>query len=112
MDKKIYLLLLSFFSLFLLFLASFFINPPFVPLEKISEKNIDEKIITKGIMEKVYIGENFADIRMKGSNISLIIFENEKMEFVQNSTLEVEGTVSLYKSNLEIVVDKIICLNC
>lgn len=110
MNKKFLFLFISVILLSLLVILSFIIKPPFISIENISAKNIGEKISTKIITEKVLEKNDF--ILIKNSNISLVIFDSNKMNITQNNTLEIEGKVSSYKDGLEIVADKIKCLKC
>ena len=112
MDKKFLFLLLPFLLLAILIVISIKIKPPFVSIENITEKNIDEKITTQIIVNKIYSKEGFAAINIKNSNISIIFFDTNKINITQNNTLEIQGKVSQYKNELEIIVDKIKCLKC
>lgn len=112
MNKKYLFLILSFLLLSILIILSFTIKPHFIPIENITKKNIDEKITTKIIVSKIYSKERFTAINIKNSNISLAIFNTGKINITQNNTLEIQGKVSSYKNELEIIVDKIKCLNC
>ena len=57
MNKKFLFLLLSFLLLSILIIISIKIKPHFVPIENITEKNIDEKITTQIIISKIYSKE-------------------------------------------------------
>ena len=108
---KYLFLLLSILSLFLLFILSLIYPIPKIPLNQISEKNIDEKILVEGIVERAYESPQVSYLTLKNSNISVVLFYPQNKIKI-NSSLEIIGKLSNYKGKLQLNAESINCLKC
>jgi len=108
---KYLFLLLSLLSLFLLFILSLIYPIPKIPLNQISEKNIDEKILVEGIVERAYETQQVSYLTLNDSNLSIILFYPQNKIKI-NSSIEIIGKLSNYKGKLQLNADSIRCLRC
>lgn len=95
-----------------LFLSSFLIHPKITELNSISQKNLDERIFAEGTVERVYENPGVTYIKMKNSNVSLVLFYPLKQKLRENSSIEIIGKISQYQGKLQVNAEKIICLKC
>jgi len=96
------------------------ISPKEVAIEDINRGMIDEKVAIVGIVESVKLSSSgksyFLTLADSTGKISVIIFENSIVEFqeagidinsFQNKKVKVTGTLTEYKSTMELILDNV-----
>ncbi len=112
--KKI-CVLLSFLGLAIIYIMEISTTIASTQISEITNDNIGEYVKACGIVDKKYVTEKghiFFNLK-ENSSIKVVIFKNnnnptppEKIE--NNKPLCVEGTVKLYKGELEIICDRLL----
>jgi len=112
--KKI-CLFMSFLGLVIIYIMEITTTISYTEISGITKDNIGEHIKACGVVNKKYVtdkGHIFFDLEDK-SSIKVVIFKNNNNptppENIENDkTLCLEGTVKLYKGDLEIICDRLL----
>ena len=85
---------------------------PLYNIEDITKDNLETKVKIQGtiILVKETPGLHILNIKDQTSTITTIAFKEKPVEFKRNSLVEVEGKIQEYKTELEIIADKITLL--
>ena len=102
-------LTVSLLGILLLFVYSETISVKTKNISEITKKDIDKFIKTQGQVTRVtdLPGLLIFNIKDQTSQIPVIVFKEEKINIKQNDFLEIEGKITEYKGELEIVAEKI-----
>lgn len=109
-EDERFIIIASFFisiiGLILIYVASEFYSPEKVNPWEIEESMIGKYISTEGKVKKVWIKEDNLFFMLENSSILFVDF-NYKIRPDVGDFVELEGRVSRYKGNLEVLVDKL-----
>lgn len=78
------------------------------------ENHVDETVTVSGSAKLASYKENvaFVDIADETGKITVVIFDKVEDYFHKDDYITVKGKVSIYKGELEIIADEIICNAC
>ena len=102
-------LTLALIGILLLFVYSETITPKPKDISQINEKDLDKTIKIVGQITRVtdLPGIILLNLKDNTSQITILIFKEEKLNIKQNDFLEIEGKITEYKGQLEIEAEKI-----
>ena len=100
-------------GIFLLILVANFTAPPEVNLIDL-ESNIGKKVVVEGEVDSTSYKEkvSFIDLQDNTGKTTIVVFEDLPNKVYKKDKIRVEGEVSEYKGQLEIIADEIFCINC
>lgn len=112
--KKI-CIFMSFLGLAIIYLMELTAITPCTEINKITKDNIGEQLKVCGTVNKKYVTDNghiFFDLK-DNSSIKIALFKNNNnptppQSIENNKQLCLEGTVKLYKGDLEIICDRLL----
>lgn len=111
-NKKLFnfCLILSVISLFILLLFTEFIELKETPIKNIDYKLMDQRVKTSGIITNVVEtkGLYILDLKDNSNKITVLIFKKGSLILERNSFVSVEGTVSEYENQTEIIAKRIL----
>jgi RecJ-like exonuclease len=86
---------------------------PSYKIKEIDKSKLDEQVSIRGQIERITEtpGLYILDLEDSTGKITVVIFKDEILDINEGEVLEVEGTVSEYKNNVEIIAKKIKVLN-
>lgn len=109
-EKQLYRLSLLFAVIGLLTLAGSaeFLKPDHVPVSEITRDMNGEKIRTTGIVHspRHIKGHLFFDLKYRGDTIKAVEFSSDR-KLNETEKVNLEGAVTVYQGELEIVADRI-----
>ena len=102
-------LFLSVFGIFCLALLAENLELKETPINEINYKLMDQQIKTSGFIDSVYEGKGIYLLNLKDNStkITVLIFKKENLTLEKNTFVSVEGTVSEYKNQTEIIAKRI-----
>lgn len=114
-DKTLIKICLAWSCIGILILIGFalFTEPKPVKISELNEK-IGKTIIIQGEVLKASYKEkaSFLDVADGSGNISVVLFAKPENKTIQGDVVQVKGIVKLYKGDLEIVADEVLCIRC
>lgn len=94
-----------------LYFISVFVTPKFVELSEIGMENVGEIVKTTGLISKSFLSEKsntlFLDLEENGVGLKVVMFNIDKNLFEKGDEVSVEGEVSIYEGELEIIAKDI-----
>lgn len=78
-------------------------------IKEIANKTIDEKVKIKGYITSIQETPGLYILTVKDSSgsIKVVVFKEEKIDISNDDSIEVEGKVTKYKEEIEIIADVI-----
>jgi hypothetical protein len=112
MQNQIPLLLLasSIIGILFLFVISQNLEIKEIPLNKLSNQNLGEKILVKGKIQEISYQKSSIEIVLENqnkSNLEIIMFTDKILNLKQNQTVQIYGKLDSYRNKLQLIVDKI-----
>jgi len=107
---SIILLIISAVGILFLFFLSQNLAVKETQINNISNKDLGDKVLIKGKIKEIAYNQNSITILLENQNsskIEIIMFTNKILNLKQNQTIRIYGKVDSYKSQLQIIVDKI-----
>ncbi|MEM4248136.1 MAG: OB-fold nucleic acid binding domain-containing protein [Candidatus Nanoarchaeia archaeon] len=103
----------SLVGIFLLILAALFAEPEHISIDKLGD-NLGKTIIVSGTITRSTYLENvaFIDIYDETGKALIVLFKEPAYKPDLGDVIAVKGKVQLYKDELEVVADEIICVAC
>ena len=86
---------------------------PNYDIKDVDKSKLDEKVSIKGQVERVTETPGLYILNLEDSTgeITVVVFKDEILDILEGDLLEVEGTVTEYKNNVEIIAKQIKALN-
>jgi len=108
-------ILMSFLGLIIIYMMEVTSTVPYTKISEITNDNVGECVKACGIVDKKYVtdkGHIFFNLK-DNSSIKVAIFKNENSlitpeSIENNTTLCLEGTITRYKGELEIIADRLL----
>lgn len=111
-NKKLFdiCLLLSLLGIFCLALLSENLELEEIPISNITYKMLDQRVKISGFITRVSEtpGLYILNVEDNSSEITVIIFKKENISLLKNSYVSIEGSISEYKNQTEIIAKEII----
>ena len=106
-------LIWSLIGLFILIAIALFTKPPELAISEL-EHHMDATVVVRGFVEDASYKEtvSFIELSDETGEIQIVIFEDLEKRVYEKDQIAVQGKVSMYKGELEIIADEIICLRC
>lgn len=103
----------SLIGIFLLIIIALFTKPAIVQVSDL-EQNLGKTVVVSGVIDRAVYKEKvaFIDLEDKSGMITVVIFDKVENKVFKNNLIQVKGKVQLYKGELEIIADEIICIKC
>ena len=100
-------------GIFILFFVSTYFEPEEVIISDLS-LHVNKAVYVKGTISEVSYKEtvSFIDLEDDSGKIDVVLFELPKQSLKTGDFIKVKGKVTIYKGNLEIIAQEILCLNC
>lgn len=114
-DKTLIKICLAWSLIGILVLIGFalFTEPKVVKISELSE-SLGKTVIIQGDVLKASYTEktSFLDVQDESGKVSVVIFAKPENKTFKGDIVQVKGAVKLYKGDLEIVADEVICVKC
>ncbi|MDD5650529.1 MAG: OB-fold nucleic acid binding domain-containing protein [Candidatus Nanoarchaeia archaeon] len=103
-------LVVSIFGIFCLLLLAENLELKETPIKDINYKLMDQRVKTSGYIDRIFEtkGLYLLDLKNNSSKITVLIFKKENITLLKNSYVSVEGTVTEYKNQTEIIAKKVL----
>ncbi len=104
----------SLIGLFVLLLLASFAEPPKLAVSEL-EGQVGKIVELDAVnVTSVSYKEDTIFLKLEDSTgkISAVYFDKPKFDLIENDVVSVRGKVQLYKGDLEIIIQELICLSC
>lgn len=97
----------------LLIIISDKLDIPTSTISSLSKEDINKQIKVKGIANSIVNKKSIIILNLKdaSSSIKVVLFNPKESKIKKNSVLEVNGKISLYEDELEIIADSVRIIN-
>ena len=100
--------IVSIIGIFLLLLILEYQEIPFYQIKDITKDQLERSVKIQGTIINIKETPGLYILTLRDTkSIPVMIFKEEEIAFKRNSKVEIEGKVTEYKSELEIIADKI-----
>ncbi len=109
MNLKLLTLIISIIGISILLLLSNIIEPKLSTILELKSKQTYEQVKIQGqlISQKSYNNETFNILQIKDLTGIIQVLTNKNLQLKTNSTIQVTGKITEYKSRIQITADKI-----
>ena len=100
-------------GIFILMVAANLAKPAEISISGLAD-NIGNTVVLRGEVTRAAYRESvsFIDIKDNSSKATVVLFDVPAQNLSAGDFIAVKGKVSVYKNELELVADKIVCLKC
>lgn len=103
-------LVLSVLGVFCLLLLAENLELKETAIKDINYKLMDQRVKTSGYIDRIFEtkGLYLLDLKDNSSKITVLIFKKENLTLIKNSYISVEGSVTEYKNQTEIIAKRVL----
>ena len=103
----------SLIGIFVLILIASFAKPDVIKIKEL-EANIGKTVAVQGEVIKADYKDkvSFIDLKDETGKTTVVLFENPKNKVEKMDVIAVKGKVQVYKGDLELIAEEIICVSC
>ena len=103
----------SLIGLFILMLIANYSEPPQLSVSQLEDK-VGKIVAVNAEVDSISYKQDTVFLTLKDSTgtIAGVFFGNPKYEIIESDSVAVKGKVQLYKGDLEIVIQELVCLSC
>jgi len=104
-------LLVSVAGLVILGGIAYFVGPPHIDLNSLESHN-GKTVIIQGTIARATSLPAVTFIDLGKERVKVVLFGIPSHKFIKGDLIEVEGKITRYKGELEIIADEVRCLKC